>query len=201
MTTQQIISPSQVLECISSGKSTQSARVAGSLGVDPLVVSRWLCGEDMRGVYQPIVLRDCILDELDLEGCTFYETMQLTGCRIAAARFAAAYFYSWLLIENCVFEGPFEGQRVQNDGGVIIHNTVFAGWADFDGASLRGELDLVGVSFPSGTNLLYLLADKSATLGGRVRLSGCQFRAADIPPGLGAFLATLETPLSFASQT
>jgi hypothetical protein len=185
MTTQQIISPSQVLERISTGKSTQSVRIAGSLGVDPLIVSRWLCGEDMRGVYQPIVLRDCILDELDLEGCTFYETVQLTGCRIAAAHFAEAYFYSFLLIENCVFEEPFEGQHVQNDGGLIVHNTVFTGRADFSGASLRGELDLVGVSFPGGTNLLYLLADKWATIGRRTRLSGCQFRAADIPPGLG----------------
>lgn len=184
MTTQQIISPSQVLERISTGKSTQSVRVAGSLGVDPLIVSRWLCGEDMRGVYQPIVLRDCILDELDLEGCTFYETVQLTGCRIAAAHFAKAYFYSCLLIEKCVFGGLFEGQHIQNDGGIIVHNTVFTGRADFSGANLRGELDLVGVSFPGGTNLLHLLTDRSMTIRHSVRLSSCQFRATDIPPGL-----------------
>lgn len=184
MDTQRIISPSQVLERISNGKSTQSVRVAGSLGVDPLVVSRWLCGEDMRGVYQPIILRNCVLDELDLEGCTFYEAVQLTGCRIATARFTEAYFYSVLLIENCVFEGTFEGQRLQTDGGVIVHNTVFTGRADFSEADLRGELDLVGVSFPGGTNLLYLLSSDWKSTGPRVRLSGCQFRALDIPPKL-----------------
>jgi uncharacterized protein YjbI with pentapeptide repeats len=135
----------------------------------------------MRGVYQPIVLQDCILDDLNLEGCTFYETVQLTGCRIAAAHFAKAYFYAALLIENCVFAGSFDGQCMQNDGGVIVHNTIFTGRADFGGASLRGELDLVGVSFPGGTNLLNLLVDDLASTGHGVRLSGCQFRAVDIP--------------------
>lgn len=158
-------------------------RVTGSLDIDPLIVSRWLCGEDMRGIYQPIALRDCILDKLRLEGCTFYKMVWLSGCRIAAAHFARAYFYSTLLIENCVFEGPFEGQRIQNDGGMVIHNTVFLGRANFCGASLRGQLDLVDVSFPSGTDLLYILTENLLT-GHQVRLSGCRFRAADIPAGL-----------------
>ena len=184
MAAQRILSPSQVLERISTGKSTQSVRIAGPLGVDPLIVSRWLCGEDMRGVYQPILLHNCVLDELNLEDCTFYETVQLTGCRIGAAHFSKAYFYSVLLIENCVFAGTFDGQRVQNDGGVIVHNTVFTGRADFSAADLRGELDLVGVSFPGGTNLLHLLTSDPASIGHRVRLSGCQFLAADIPPRL-----------------
>jgi hypothetical protein len=178
----QAVPPSQILDRISTGKRTQRVRVTGSLDVDPLVVSRWLCGEDLRGVYQPIALRDCILDKLSLEGCTFYEIVRLTDCRIAAAHFGRAYFYSTLLIENCVFEGRFEGQHIQNDGGIVIHNTVFSGRADFGGASLRGQLDMVGVSFPGGTDLLTILTENLARH--QVRLSGCQFRAADIPAGL-----------------
>lgn len=177
------VPPSLILDQISTGKRTQRVRVTGSLDVDPLVVSRWLCGEDMRGVYQPIVLRDCIFDKLSLEGCTFYEMVRLTDCRIAAAHFARAYFYSTLLIENCVFEGRFEGQHIQNDGGIVIHNTVFSGRADFGGASLRGQLDMVGVSFPGGTDLLYILTENSLA-GHQIRLSGCRFRAADIPAEL-----------------
>ncbi len=179
------IPSSQILDRISTGERTCCVRVTGALDVDPLVVSHWLCGEDMRGIYQPIVLRDRILDELGLEGCTFYEMVRLTSCRIAAAHFEQAYFYSALLIENCIFEGRFEGQHIQNDGGVVIHNTIFAGRADLRGASLRGELDLVGVSFPGGTNLLHILTENRLKER-RVRLSGCRFRAVDIPPGLDA---------------
>jgi hypothetical protein len=155
----QAVPPSQVLDRISTGERTCCVRVTGTLNVAPLATSCWLCGEDMRGVHQTIALRDSILDELSLEGCTFYKMVRLNGCRIAAAHFARAYFYSALLIENCAFEGPFEGQHIQKEGGVVIHNTVFSGWADFGGASLRGQLDLVGISFPGGTNLLYILTD------------------------------------------
>jgi uncharacterized protein YjbI with pentapeptide repeats len=178
----QSVPPSLILERLSTGKRTQSMHVTGSLDVDPLVVSRWLCGEDMRGVYQPIILRDCILDELNLDGCTFYEVVRLTDCRIATARFAQAYFYTTLLIENCIFEETFEGQYLQSDGGIVVHNTVFTGWANFSGVSLRGELDFVGVSFPGGTDLLYILTENLTEH--RIRFSGCRFRAADIPAGL-----------------
>jgi hypothetical protein len=178
----QTVPPSQILKRLSSGERTQSVHVTGSLKVDPLVVSRWLCGEDMRGVYQPIVLRDCLVDQLSLDGCTFYDMVRLVGCRIAAARFARAYFYSILLIENCTFEGSFEGQHMQNDGGIVVRNTIFSGWADFGGASLRGELDFIGVSFPGGTNLLCLLTEELTKH--KIRFNSCRFRAADIPAEL-----------------
>jgi len=60
-----VISSLRVLERLSIGESIQGARVAGLLDLDPLVVSRWLCGEDLRGIYQPIVLHHCTLDGLD----------------------------------------------------------------------------------------------------------------------------------------
>ena len=75
----------QVLERLSIGEAIQDARVAGLLDLDPLVVSRWLCGEDLCGIYQPIILHDCILDGLDLERRTFYEMVELVGCRVAVA--------------------------------------------------------------------------------------------------------------------
>lgn len=180
-----VIPSRQVLERLSIGEHVQGVRVAGLLDLDPLVVSRWLCGEDMRGIYQAIVLHDCVLDGIDLEGRTFYEMVELVGCRVAAAHFAQAYFYSILIIEDCVFEGEFHGRGIQSDGRMVVHNTVFAGWAEFGDVSLRGRVDLVDVSFSGGTNLLHVLADSSQErLGREIRLGGCGFRASDVPEGL-----------------
>jgi hypothetical protein len=183
--TLRVVPSHQVLERLSIGERIQDVRIAGLLDLDPLVVSRWLCGEDMRGIYQPILLRDCVLDGIDLEGRTFYEMVELVGCRIAGAHFAQAYFYSVLIIEDCIFEGDFYGRGMQSDGRIVIHNTAFTGWAEFDDASLRGSVDLVGVSFLGGTNLLHVLADGSQKrLGREVRFSMCGVRASDVPAGL-----------------
>jgi len=185
--TQRVMAPLQVLEHLSLGEPIQSVRITGLLDLDPLVVGRWLCGEDLRGIYQPIVLRRCVLDGLDLEGRTFYEMVELVGCRIVAAHIKQAYFYSSLLVEDCVFQGGFEGRGIQSDGRVVVHNTVFAGYADFAEASLRGQVNLVDLAFPGGTNLLRTLVSNSrARLGREIRLSGCRFRAEDVPAGLDA---------------
>lgn len=177
--------PHQVLECLSIGEPVQDARVAGLLDLDPLVVSRWLCGEDLRGIYQSIILHNCVLDGLDLERRTFYEMVELVGCCITATHSRQAYLYSSLLIENCVFDGDFHGQGVQSDGRVVVHDTVFTGYADFSGASLRGRVNLVGVSFPGGTNLLHVLAnDARERLGRQIRLDDCCLCAGDVPAGL-----------------
>jgi uncharacterized protein YjbI with pentapeptide repeats len=186
----------QVLEHLSIGEPIQYARVVGLLDLDPLVVSRWICGEDLRGIYQPILLRHCTLDGLGLEGRTFYEMVELVGCRVTAAHFRQAYFYSSLLIEDCVFEGDFEGWGLQSEGRVVVHNTVFSGWADFSAVELRGRANLVDVSFAGGTNLLHVLVDGSRGLLGReIRFSGCRFRAADVPAGLGAAQLGLTPPI------
>ena len=183
--TLEITPPIQVLERLSIGEPIQDVRVIGLLDLDPLVVSRWLCGEDLRGIYQPVVLRRCILDGLDLEGRTFYEMVELVSCRIAIAHFARAYFYSSVLIEDCVFGGDFHGRGIQNDGRMIIHNTIFNSWAEFSDINLRGKVNLVDVSFLGGTNLLHTLANGSRErLGREIRFSGCRFRAADVPAGL-----------------
>jgi hypothetical protein len=164
-----------------------SRRVVGLLDLDPLVVSRWLCGEDLRGIYQPVILHNCLLDGLDLENRTFYEMVELVGCRVAAAHFKQAYFYSSLLIEDCVFEGDFNGRGIQSDGRIVVHDTVFTGYADLSGASLRGRVNLVDVSFPGGANLLHVLVnDWRERLGREIRFAGCRFRAQDIPAGLDA---------------
>ena len=185
--TLRVSSSAQVLQHLSIGEPIQDTRVTDLLDLDPLVVSRWLCGEDLRGVYQPIIVRRCALDGIDLEGRTFYEIVELTRCCIAVAHFRNAYFYSSLLVEDCVFDGDFDGRGMQSDGRVVFHNTIFTGWADFSSISLRGRADLVDVSFPGGTNLLRTLANGSRTLlGHHVNLSGCRFRAADIPDGLDA---------------
>ena len=182
-----VASPGQALEHLSVGEPIQDTRVTDLLDLDPLVVSRWLCGEDMRGIYQPIVVRHSMLDGLDLEGRTFYETVELVDCHIAAAHFSHAYFYANLLIEGCVFEGDFEGHGIQGDGRMVFHNTVFNGWADFSGISVRGRADVVDVSFPGGTNLLRILANGSRNLLGReINLRRCRFRPVDIPPELDA---------------
>jgi len=177
----------QALEHLSIGESIQDVRVVGLLDLDPLVVSRWLCGEDLRGIYQPVILHNCLLDGLDLENRTFYEMVELVGCRVTAAHFKQAYFYSSLLIEDCVFEGDFNGQGIQSDGRLVVHDTVFTGYADFSAASLRGRVNLVAVSFPGGANLLHVLVnDWREHLGREIRLAGCRFRAQDIPAGLDA---------------
>ena len=190
-----IRSPEQVLERLSLGKSIRRTRVAGTLDMDPLVVSCWLCGEDMRGIYQPIVLDHCTLDGLDLRGRVFYEKVALVGCRIAAAHFEHAYFYAGLLIKDCVFERDFEGRGIQSDGRVAIHNTVFVGRADFSGISLRHEVDMFELSFPGGTNLLHVLANGlRERIGREITVDDCRFRAADMPAELE--LASLKiTPL------
>jgi len=181
------MSSHQVLERLSIGESIQDARVAALLDLDPLVVSRWLCGEDLRGIYQPIILHNCVLNGLDLERRTFYEMVELVGCRISATHFAQAYFYSSLLIGDCAFEGDFHGRGSQSDGRVVVHNTVFTGYADFSGASLRGKVSLVDASFLGGTNLLHVLVnDSRERLGREIRLDGCRLRAEDVPAGLDA---------------
>ncbi|MBN1815549.1 MAG: hypothetical protein JXA14_27195 [Anaerolineae bacterium] len=175
----------QVLERLSMGDRIENLRIAGLLDLDPLVVSRWLCGEDMRGIYQPLVLHDCVLDGIDLEGRTFYEMVELVGCRISVAHFTQTYFYSILMIEDCIFEGAFHGRGIQNDGRVVIHNTVFSGWAEFEGLGLHGRADLMGVSFLGGTNLLHALDNNAhERLGHEILFRGCGFRAADVPDGL-----------------
>jgi hypothetical protein len=175
----------QVLERLSMGDRIENLRIAGLLDLDPLVVSRWLCGEDMRGIYQPLVLHDCFLDGIDLEGRTFYEMVELVGCRISVAHFTQAYFYSILMIEDCIFEGAFHGRGLQNEGRVVIHNTVFSGWAEFGGLSLHGRADLMGVSFLGGTNLLHALDNNAhERLGHEILFRGCGFRATDVPAGL-----------------
>ena len=74
---------------------------------------------------------------------------------------------------------------MQSDGRLVVHNTVFNGWADFNGIYLRGRTDLVNVSFAGGTNLLHVLANGSQKLlGHQIQVSGCRFRAADVPAGL-----------------
>jgi hypothetical protein len=177
----------QALERLSMGERIENLRITGLLDLDPLVVSRWLCGEDMRGIYQPIVLHGCIIDEIDLEARTFYEMVELVGCRISTAHFTQAYFYSMLMIEDCIFEGGFHGRGIQNDGRVVIHNTVFAGWAEFEGVSLRGRADLMGISFLGGTNLLHALdSNARERLGHEILLTSCGFRASDVPGGLDA---------------
>ena len=182
-----VASSAQVLEHLSIGEPIEDTRVTGLLDLDPLVVSRWLCGEDLRGIYQPIVVRHSVLDGLDLEGRTCYEIVELVGCHVAVAHFKHAYFYSSLLVEDCVFEEDFDGRGMQSDGRVVFHNTVFAGWADFSGISVRGRADVVDVSFPGGTNLLRILANGSRNLLGReINLRRCRFRPVDIPPELDA---------------
>jgi len=185
--TLRVVSSSQALERLSIGEHIQGVRIAGLLDLDPLVISRWLCGEDMRGIYQPILLRECVIDGIDLEGRTFYEMVELVGCRVTAAHFARAYFYSILTIEDCIFEGDFQGRGIQSDGRLIVHNTVFNGRTEFDGISLRGRTDLVGVSFRGGTNLLHVLANEAQEqIGREIRFSKCKFRASDVPEGLDA---------------
>lgn len=175
----------QVLERLSTGEQIENLHITGLLDLDPLVVSRWLCGEDMFGIYQLIVLHNCVIDGLDLEGRTLYETFELVGCRIKAAHFAQAYFYSMVMIEDCIFEGDFDGKEIQNDERLVIHNAVFTGWADFEGISLRGRADLRGVSFLGGTNLLQVLSnDVHDRIGYDITFSGCGFRASDVPEGL-----------------
>ena len=115
----------QVLERLSTGEQIENLHVTGLLDLDPLVVSRWLCGEDMFGIYQLIVLHNCVIDGIDLEGRTLYETFELVGCRVKAAHFAQAYFYSMVMIEDCIFEGDFDGKSIQNDERLVIHNAVF----------------------------------------------------------------------------
>ncbi len=194
--TLKVTAPVQVLARLSIGESIQDTRVTGLLDLDPLVVSRWLCGEDLRGIYQPIILRHCILDGLDLEGRTFYEMVELVGCRIVMAHFKRAYFYSSLLIEDCVFEGDFEGQDIQSDGRMVVHNTVFAGYTDFSGVSLRNKVNLLDVSFPGGTNLLHVLANGSRErLGREIMINGCRFRAADVPAVLEAAQLGITPPI------
>lgn len=187
--TPKVTSPVQALKRLSFGESIRDTRITGLLDLDPLVVSRWLCGEDLRGIYQPIILHHCILDGLNLEGRTLYEMVELIGCRVAVAHWKQAYFYSSLLIEDCIFEEDFEGREIQSDGRIVIHDTVFAGYADFGGVSLRGKVNLLDVAFPGGTNLLHELAqvdESRKRLGREITLDGCRFRAADVPAGLEA---------------
>jgi len=175
----------QALKRLSVGKPINTMWVTGLLNLDPLTVSRWLCGEDMRGIYQPIVIRGCYLDALDLARRTFYDRVELVDCRIERARFERAYFYTSLLIEDCVFKGDFSGQQMQSEGPIVFHNTVFTGYVDFSGATLRDDVNFLDVCFYGGTNLLYEMRDHCPErLGREVILRGCRFRSADVPDGL-----------------
>lgn len=176
----EILSSDKVLEYLSVGRTIRDVWIAGPLDLDPLVVSRWLCGEDMRGIYQPIVMHHCFLDELDLSGRTFYERVELVECYVAASSLRQAYFYDALLIEDCIFRDAVDASNVQSEGPFIVRHTTFTGYADFSGANLRGGATFFGVSFPGGTNLLSVLNNKS----GLLTISGCRFRPADIPPEL-----------------
>ncbi len=180
ITMPEMIPSARVLEHLSVGRPVHDAWIAGPLDLDPLVVSRWLCGEDMRGIYQPIVMHRCFLDVLDLSGRTFYERVELVECYVAASSLRQAYFYDVLLIEDCIFRDALDARNVQSEGPFIIRNTTFTGYADFGGADLRGGATFSGVSFPGGTNLLSGLGGKM----GPLTISGCRFRPVDIPPGL-----------------
>ncbi|HET91088.1 MAG TPA: hypothetical protein ENN99_10180 [Chloroflexi bacterium] len=177
----------QVLKRLSSGETIQDTWIIDPLDPDPLVVSRWVCGEDLRGIYQPILIRNCYIDDLNLAQRTFYERVELVDCRIMTSCFRQAYFYSSLLIEDCVFRGGIDSQYIQGDGPIVIHNTVFSGYVDWGGLQWRNQVDLLDVSFPGGTNLLHeLYAHKRAgRLGRKTTLARCHFRVADIPAGLG----------------
>ncbi len=182
-----IISSAQAIERLIAGESLRDTWITGLLDLNPLVVSRWICGEDLRGIYRPIVIQRCILDGLNVEGRTFYEGVELVNCRITVARFKQAYFYSSLLIEDCVFQESFEGQGIQSDGPIAIRNTVFSGYANFSGINLRNKVSLRDVSFPGGTNLLHELTDGSrGQLGRKITLDGCRFCVADVPAELEA---------------
>ncbi|MCX7680670.1 MAG: pentapeptide repeat-containing protein [Anaerolineae bacterium] len=176
----EIVSSDKVLELLSVGRPVRDVWITGPLDLDPLVVSRWLCGEDMRGIYQPIVMHRCFLDVLDLSRRTFYERVELVECYIAASSLRQAYFYDTLLIEDCIFRDDVDATNVQSEGPVIVRHTTFTGYADFSGANLRGGATFLGVSFPGGTNLLSGLSSKASPL----TISGCRFRPADIPPEL-----------------
>jgi len=186
--TQKVMSSFDVLERLSIGDLIQDVRITGLLDLDPLVVSRWLCGEDLRGIYQPIILHHCVLDDLDMEGRTFYETVELVDCRVAVAHFKQAYFYANLLIEDCLFEGEFHGQGIQNDGRIVIYNTAFKNWAGFENAELRGRVDLIDVSFLGGTDLLRVLIDGLESFRDVIQFRSCRFRPADVPTGLEGML-------------
>jgi hypothetical protein len=181
------MSSRQALDRLSIGEHLQGVRISGLLDLDPLVVSRWLCGEDMRGVYQPISLRACQLDGIDLVGRTFYEMVEMIGCRISMAHFSGAYFYADLIIEDCVFEADLHGRGIQSDGRVVIHNTVFNGWTDLSDVSMRSRVSLVDVSFPGGTNLLQALTDGARDrIGDDILFHNCRFRPGDTPAELDA---------------
>jgi hypothetical protein len=163
-----VVPETRILERLSAGQTVQDVWITGMLDLDPLVVSRWLCGED-------------------LSGRTFYDMVELIDCRIVTARLKQAYFYSSLLVEDCVFQGDFDGRYIQSEGLIVLHNTVFAGYADFGGISVHDRIDLLDVSFPGGTNLLRSLMNGSRErLGDEVMLRGCRFRAVDIPVELEA---------------
>ncbi len=184
-TTLKSIPSTQALEQLSAGKPITMTWITGLLNLDPLTISRWLCGEDMRGIYQPIVIQKCYLDALDLARRTFYERVELVDCRVGAACFEQAYFYTSLLIEDCVFRGDFAGRKIQSEGPLMFHNTVFIGYADFGAADLRDDVSLLDVSFYGGTNLLHEIYHNSAKrIGQEINIRGCRFRRADVPDGL-----------------
>lgn len=179
------IHSAQALERLSAGKPITMTWVTGLLNLDPLTISRWLCGEDMRGIYQPIVIQKCYLDALDLARRTFYDRVELVDCRVETSHFERAYFYVSLLIEDCVFRGDFVGRKMQSEGPIVLHNTVFIGYADFSAADLRDDVSLLDVSFYGGTNLLEELYSHSPKrLGQEITIRGCRFRRADVPEGL-----------------
>ncbi len=184
--TLKIIPSVQVLKRLSTGDAVHDMWITGSFDPDPLVVSRWVCGEDLRGIYQPIMMRNCYIDDFNLSQRTFYERVELVDCHIMAACLQQAYFYSSLLIEDCVFRGTIDGRRIQSDGPIVIHNTVFTGYVDWDELDWRNRVDLLDVSFPGGTNLLQSLCANQTRnrLGREIALARCHFRSADIPDGL-----------------
>jgi len=189
-----IIPASEVLERLSIGEPITGVHVAGTLDMDPLVVSRWLCGEDLRGIYQPILFHDCSIESLDIHGRTFYELVEIVGCVVQQANISQAYFYSSLMIEDARFEGAVNATNIQADGRVVIHGTVFTGHVDLSGILLRQSGNLSVVRFAGGTNLLHETVEQwEAHFPAGLSLSGCAFRPEDVPPGfnLEAHQATL----------
>jgi len=166
---------------LSIGDPIVGARITGNLDLDPLVISRWVCGEDLRGIYQPIILHECEIERLDLSGRTFYEMVELIDCTIEQAALSQAYFYDSLVIGDTRFEGPVDGRYIQADGRVVVHDTLFTHYLDVEGLSLRQHSNFSAVSFTGGTNFLHYIEKRHFPAG--VSLQGCSFRPEDVPAG------------------
>lgn len=174
----------EALERLSIGEPIFDAHITGLLDLDPLVVSRWVCGEDLRGVYQPIAFHNCDIDQLDLGRRTFYEMVEIVGCVVGQASLFQAYFYASLLIEDTCFEQPVNARGIQSDGRLVIHNTLFAGHVDLSDLSVGQYANFSAVRFVGGTNLLQEASGHwEARFPAGLSLQGCVFRPEDVPSG------------------